>query len=118
MVDVFRNTSRYRFVNRFRFDGGVFYEQRDRVNFQNRIDNRNYTVAQGDNLFNIAFRFFRSFNRPASLWWIIMDYNNIHDPTEELDIGSKLVIPSEEFAKEITVTIPREFLGAIQVLPT
>lgn len=117
MVDVFRSTSRYRFINRFRFDDGVFYEQRDRINFQDRPDNRSYTVGQGDNLMNIAFRFFTSFRRPASLWWLIMDFNNIHDPSIPLELGTQLFIPSEDFAKELTVIIPRQFLGQIQDLP-
>lgn len=109
--------SRYRHINRFRFSQGVFSDLRERLAFKDRKDNRGYTVKEGDNLLNISFRFFPSFDRPAGLWWIIAEYNSIHDPTQNLEPGKLLVIPSEIVAANFLSTIPKGFIQDIQDLP-
>lgn len=94
------NDSRYVFSNRFRFpDGEIFFEERNFLRFSERLDNRLYTIKAGDNLFNIAHRFFRTFERGAGLWWVIMDFNNIFDPSQDLEPGRTLIIPSEDFVR-------------------
>ena len=115
LVEPITDFSRYRFANRFRDSNQkIFFELRNRIKFTNRDDNRLYTVKQGDNLLNIAFRLFGSFTRPAGLWWIIMDFNNIIDPTVELELGTLLVIPSENAAREVLSTVSRSFNLDIQ----
>lgn len=64
--------------------------------FQARQDNRIHIVKQGDSLFSLAGKYFRGFERPAGLWWIIADFqpDPIHDPTLKLTPGEAIYIPS------------------------
>lgn len=48
-----------------------------------------HSVKVGDVLRNISFRYYGT----TKLWWAISDVNGIIDPTEDLEIGSVLVIP-------------------------
>lgn len=105
--------SRYKFTNKFNIDGKIFFEVRERLKFEARGDNRIYTVSQGDNLMNIAFRFFSGV-RPAAAWWIVMDFNNIHDPTEPLEEGRRLTIPSAEFVDELMTVAPKNFRPVVR----
>jgi len=107
--------SRYTFANRFRFsDDKIFFEERNFLRFSDRLDNQLYTIKEGDNLFNIAHRFFETFERGAGLWWVIMDFNNIFDPSQDLEIGRTLIIPSEDFVRARIAS--RDFNTEIQTV--
>lgn len=60
-------------------------------------DNRIYQAQAGENVYSIAARHFRGFERPAALFWIIADYQPtpILDPAKDLD-GTKVYIPPAE----------------------
>lgn len=49
-----------------------------------------YTVQQGDNLDNLALKYY---NNPT-YYWIICSFNHITNPYKELVPGQKLKIPS------------------------
>ena len=49
-----------------------------------------YTVKPADTLDLIALEYY---NNPT-LFWVIADFNDIHNPYDELEVGSKLNIPT------------------------
>ena len=49
-----------------------------------------HIVSEGDTLDTLALYYY---NNPT-YFWVIADFNNIQDPYRDLDIGSKLKIPS------------------------
>lgn len=111
--------SRHNFAKRYVFtESKIFREPRRRINFVERTDSRLYTIKQGDSLFNLAHRFYRSFDRPAGLWWVLMDFNNIADPTQNLTPGDTIVIPSDDFIREQVFVPPRDFIEGVLDLPT
>jgi len=64
--------------------------------FKNLPDNIEHTVLEGENLFNLASRYFDGVERAAQLWWVIADFqpDPIIDPTITIKPGSILIIPS------------------------
>lgn len=96
--------------SRFTFSAGFVDEDDDRFlledpepfAFQEFADTRVHTVQDGDTLFNLAGRFFASFERPSGLWWVIADFqpDPIIDPTLRLSVGRALFIPSERVLTE------------------
>jgi len=92
-----RRFSRHTFTRSFEDTNGFFQlSEREPFRFQSFDDNRQHIVADGDTVFNLAGRFFASFDRPSGLWWIIADFQTdpIIDPTIALEIGRTLAIPS------------------------
>lgn len=86
--------------------GKLVLSRRVPIRFQQRDDNRNRLVNEGDTVFNLASRFFARFtSRPAGLWWVITDFQPtpIHDPTIRLAAGSVIVIPSTRFVIEVVL---------------
>lgn len=77
---------------RIKTDGaGVRYMAgRRRIARRDWPDNRVYTVGDGDTLWGLAHEMLGS----VQLWWIIADFNGIHDPTQDLAAGTRLVVPS------------------------
>jgi hypothetical protein len=74
--------------------GKLFLLDRSRFGFVDRPDNRQHVVMFGDTLFNLAGRYFAPLPRAAGFWWVIGDFNGVHDPTIELVPGTILTIPS------------------------
>lgn len=74
----------------------LFLTDRNRFLFQERGDNIQHKVSQGDTLQSLASRYFKGLPRPAGLWWAIADFQPepIHDPTIQLTPGSIVVVPS------------------------
>lgn len=67
-----------------------------RVEYNPEADNRVYVGQAGDNLFSVAARHFRKYPRPASLFWLVGEYQPVPvlDPTTDLT-GRELVIPPD-----------------------
>lgn len=83
-------------------DGAFLLEDPEPFEFQEFSDTRIHTVTESDTVFNLAARYFASFERPAGLWWIICDFqpDPIIDPTLKLAVGRTLFIPSERVVTE------------------
>lgn len=77
-------------------DDVIQLTEREPFTFKNYPDNRIHTVVEGDTLHHLAARYFAPIDNPASLWWVIADFQPepIDDPTIRLRLGSTLVIPS------------------------
>ena len=96
-------------------DGRVGLSEREPFPYQDLEDNRYYTVSEGDSLFSIAERAFPSFPRPCGLFWVIADFQPepIQDATVALEVGTELVIPSENTVRTLIFDERRrnEFAG-------
>lgn len=59
-------------------------------------DTIQHPVKGGDTLYTIASRYYASLARPATLWWVLADFQPqpIHDPTIALVPGSTIYVPS------------------------
>ena len=70
--------------------------ERDPFGYVPLRDTRQHVVVQGDTLWSLASKYFRGFQRPAGLWWVIADFqpDPILDPTVALRVGSVVYIPS------------------------
>ncbi len=74
----------------------VFLSERVPFRFIELPDNRKHTVKEGDDLFNIAGRYFAPLNRPAGFFWAVADFqpDPIIDPTLKITFGRILFVPS------------------------
>jgi hypothetical protein len=89
--------SRHSFSLGVRDDSGVLrLTDREPYGFHAHADNRTHMVVQGDTLWDLAGRYFAPLPRACGYWWAIAEYqvDPIVDPTLELDLGRRLVIPS------------------------
>lgn len=92
-----RKLSRYTFSTAYTDESGdLVLTEPERFGYRAFSDNKLHVVKVEDTLFSLAAKYFRGFNRPDGLWWIIADFqpDPIHDPTERLTEGSTLIIPS------------------------
>lgn len=69
---------------------------REIVKFKNRYDNIIHIVIGEERLDNIAHKYWKR----QDLWWLIADWNDIIDPTNSLESGTQLIIPSFQFIIE------------------
>lgn len=95
--------SRFQFgFARFDEDGNEYLTEHSPFRFQDEPDNRPHSIKQGDTVFNLAGRYLRGVDseRACGLWWIIADFNDIHDPTLALTPGRVLAIPSTRLVNE------------------
>lgn len=83
-------------------DGSFLLADPEPFPFAEFTDTRIHIVSDGDSLFNLAGRYFSSFQRPSGLWWIIADFqpDPIIDPTRKLAVGLTLFVPSERVVTE------------------
>lgn len=65
-----------------------------RFRFQDRPDNLQVTVRQGERLWHIAHRLYPQNPRAGELYWLIAAYNDIQDPTLAIEPGRVLYAPS------------------------
>ena len=94
--------SRYRFVFGLADEEGRDYlVDRQPFRYRDERDNRVHVVAEGDTLFNLAGRYFRGIDseRACGLWWVIADFNGIHDPTIALTPSTEIQIPSTRLVR-------------------
>jgi hypothetical protein len=91
--------SRYTFCQAIRDDAGrLQLTEREPFGYVALPDNRVHTVVRGDTLFALAGKYFAPLPRACGFWWAIADFQpvggEIVDPTLELDIGRKIVVPA------------------------
>jgi nucleoid-associated protein YgaU len=56
---------------------------------------RSFVLTEGVSLHRLAFQVYGD----AQLWWAIADFNDIFDPTTELDPGREILIPPIELVE-------------------
>jgi hypothetical protein len=76
--------------------GRRFLSEREPYRFKEHTDTRVHVVAQGDTLEGLAGRYFAPLPRACGFWWVLADFqpDPIVDPTLELDMGRRLLVPS------------------------
>lgn len=92
-----RRLSRYTFATAVQdAEGNLVLYGEEPYRYTELADNQEHIVKQGDTLFTLAGRYFKSLPRGCGLWWVIADFqpDPIHDPTVDLSPGRVLVIPS------------------------
>jgi hypothetical protein len=77
-------------------EGDLWLVNEEPYRYRAFSDNREHVVAEGDELWTLADKYFQGVPRPAGLWWVIADFqpDPIHDPTIKLEVGRVLAIPS------------------------
>lgn len=80
-------------------DGLTFLLDREPFRFVNREDNKRVTVRGGDTWQSLAVEHMGSIERAEELWWVLADFqpDPIVDPTEALEAGKIIFVPSEDF---------------------
>ncbi len=63
---------------------------------------RTHVAAQGEHLWNIAYRYFQPFPNAEHLWWVIAEFQPvpIRDLTLDLDVGRIIYVPSLRVLQE------------------
>lgn len=92
--------SRYTLCSAVQLDNGRLYMlDREPIRFQNRTDNIRVVVAAGDTWETLAEQYLDGPANPASLWWIIADFQPepVIDPTVPPTPGSVVYIPDPRF---------------------
>jgi nucleoid-associated protein YgaU len=96
--------SRHSFTAGVRDDAGTLHlTGREPYRFRAHADNRVHVVVQGDTLWDLAGRYFAPLPRACGFWWAIADFqpDPIVDPTLELEVGRRLVIPSARVITDV-----------------
>lgn len=73
-------------------NGKKAFESYIAYRFRNFPGNQYVDVQEGENLWILSFRFYGT----VGLWWVLADFNNIHDPTEKLEAGRTIIVPPRE----------------------
>ena len=89
--------------------GSLFLTEREPYGFREHGDTREHLVAQGDTLFGLAGRYFAPLPRACGFWWVIADFqpDPIVDPTLELNVGRRLLIPSLRVLTDVILSEQR-----------
>lgn len=81
----------------------LFLTERTPFRFDSRLrGTRRHVVAQGDTLWNLAYRYFKPFPNAEHLWWLLAEFQPvpIRDLTLDLEVGRVLYIPSLRVLQE------------------
>jgi len=80
--------------------------EREPYGFHAHPDTRGHVVAQGESLFDLAGRYFAPLPRACGFWWAIADFQQdpIIDPTLELEVGRRLLIPSVRVLTDVILS--------------
>ena len=103
--------SRYRFSLQLKDASSRPYLTEARTfRYRELADNRAHVVEAGDDIFQLAGRYFPTLPDGDSLWWVIAHFQPepIHDPTRPPAVGTVLVIPSERTVLEQVLSEQRE----------
>lgn len=93
--------SRYRFTTaQTDADGRLFLSDRTPFRFRDLADNRQHIAKEGDTWFSLAGFYFAAMPRGAGFWWVVCDYNNVHDPTVPPIPGNVYILPSVRTLQE------------------
>lgn len=89
--------------------GRLFLTEREPYGFHGHADTRAHVVAQGESLFDLAGRYFAPLPRACGFWWAIADFQQdpIIDPTLELEVGRRLLIPSVRVLTDVILSARR-----------
>ena len=99
--------SRHSFTSGVRDEEGrLFLTEREPYGFRAPPDTRAHVVAQGESLFDLAGRYFAPLPRACGFWWAIADFQQdpIIDPTLELEVGRRLLIPSVRVLTDVILS--------------
>ena len=102
--------NRYRFVPLFVDDTTqerfTYYGTRDPEGYRDDSDTTTHLIKRGETLQSLAAHYYRGFEEPATLWWVIADFQPtpILDPTRRLEPGTLLQIPSAALVSELINT--------------
>ena len=99
--------SRHSFASGVRDEAGrLFLTEREPYGFHVHSDTRTHVVAQGESLFDLAGRYFAPLPRACGFWWALADFqpDPIIDPTLELDVGRRLLIPSVRVLTDVILS--------------
>lgn len=91
---VLRQNNPYSIGYIFIFEEGDYLLNRDEPQFNKSINDRYYTVEEGDDLFIIAFKAYGN----SKWWWVIRDANKL-DFGFDIEVGDTLYVPDLEQAK-------------------
>ena len=100
--------SRYSFCLALTDDvGRMFLTERVPYGYQPFADNRSHTVVSNDTLFSLAAQYFAPLPRACGFWWAIADFQPdtqpICDPTIQLPLSSKLIVPALRVLTDIVL---------------
>jgi hypothetical protein len=87
-------------------EGRLFLTEREPYGLHGHADTRAHVVAQGESLFDLSGRYFAPLPRACGFWWAIADFQQdpIIDPTLELEIGRRLLIPSVRVLTDVILS--------------
>jgi len=87
-------------------EGRLFLTEREPYGFHGHADTRAHVVAQGESLFDLAGRYFAPLPRACGFWWAIADFQQdpIIDPTLELEVGRRVLIPSVRVLTDVILS--------------
>lgn len=83
--------------------GKLFLTQRKPFRFDKSLKGtKTHVVAEGDTLWNLAYRYFKPVKNAEHLWWVIAEFQPtpIRDLTLDLDVGRVLYIPTLRVVQE------------------
>jgi hypothetical protein len=80
-------------------DGQTYLLDREPFRFVNRGDNKRVIAKGGDTWQSLAAEHLQPINNAEELWWVLADFqpDPIVDPTEALEAGRVIFIPSSDF---------------------
>lgn len=90
-------------TSRTRLCSGIIDDQGDLVLtdpepflYRELADNITHPIVQSDTWQSIAYRYYGD----ALLWWVVVDFQSVYDPTVALVPGERLTLPSLRTVQE------------------
>ncbi len=92
----------------------LFLTEREPYRFREHTDTRVHIVAQDELLFDLAGRYFAPLPRACGFWWVLADFqpDPIVDPTLELEVGRRLLVPSLRVLTDVILSEQRRRVEA------
>ena len=90
-------------------EGRSILTEREPFRYRPLPDSRVHLVVEGDTLFDLAGRYFAPLPRACGYWWAIADFqpDPIIDPTVQLEVGRRIVIPATRVLTDQILAEPR-----------